>query len=185
MAALAGTLMALASPAIADTQPSNNREMKPVALRDVRAASADGKSLAAAQYGIANKKSGKFLQPLGGSSANGTKVVQQPFNSSSLTQVWERHEFGDFLTFENYNGLNLGIDRASTANGAAAIIANPAGDQNQDWKQVARDEYTFELRNRKSGKCLGIDRASTANGAQAAQFTCDSGDANQGWGYFQ
>ncbi|MER6526387.1 RICIN domain-containing protein [Streptomyces sp. NPDC001508] len=50
--------------------------------------------------------------------------------------------------------------------------------------QVDRDAYTFELHNRKSGKCLGIDGASTANGATAAQFTCD-GSANQGWGYFQ
>jgi hypothetical protein len=185
VAALAGTLMALASPAVADTQSSDNGDLKPVALRDVRAASVDGKSVAAAAYyGIANKKSGKFIQPSGGSSANGTVVVQQPFNADALTQLWTRIADGSYLSFENYSGRNLGIDGASTANGAAAIIANGSGDANQDWVQHDRDGYTFELRNRKSGKCLGIDGASTANGAKAAQFTCD-GSANQGWGYFQ
>ncbi|WP_314223866.1 RICIN domain-containing protein [Streptomyces zaehneri] len=187
VAALAGTLMALASPAIADAQSSHSSDsdLKPVALQDVKSASADGKSVAAAAYyGIRNVKSQKYIQPLGGSSANGTKVVQQPFNADSLTQLWTRITDGGYYSFENYSGRNLGIDGASTANGAAAIIANGSGDANQDWVQVDRDAYTFELHNRKSGKCLGIDGASTANGATAAQFTCD-GSANQGWGYFQ
>jgi len=185
VAALAGTLMALASPAVADAQSSPTGDLKPVALRDVRAVSEDGKSVAAAAYyGIRNVKSQKYIQPLGGSSANGTKVVQQPFNANSLTQLWTLISDGSYLSFENYSGRNLGIDGASTATGAAAIIANGSGDANQDWVQVDRDEYTFALRNRKSGKCLGIDSASTANGAQAAQFPCD-GSANQGWGYFQ
>ncbi|MET8980921.1 RICIN domain-containing protein [Streptomyces sp. NPDC004539] len=186
VAALAGTLMALASPTVAGAQSAPSSDLKPVALRDVMATSSAGKSVAAVTYyGIGNKKSGKFIQPLGGSSANGTRVVQQEFNANSLTQLWVRITDGDFLSFQNYSGRNLGIDGASTANGANAIIANGSGDTNQDWKVVGRDEYTFELHNRKSGKCLGIVDASTANGAQAAQFTCNSNDVNQGWIYYQ
>lgn len=184
-AVLAGALMAVASPAIADAQSSQSSDPAPVAIQDLKAGSPDAKSAAAvAWYGIRNVKSEKFLQPSGGSSANGTKIVQEPFNASSLTQLWTRVADGDYLSFQNYSGRNLGIDGASTSSGAAAILANGSGDLNQDWKQIARNDTVFVLKNRKSGLCLGISGASTANGAQAAQFPCD-GSANQGWEYFQ
>ncbi|MFE3830958.1 RICIN domain-containing protein [Streptomyces sp. NPDC059092] len=185
-AVLAGAaLMAMASPAIAGAQSSRSSDPAPVAIQDVKSVSPDAKSVvAAAQYGIRNLKSEKFLQPSGGSTANGAKIVQQPFNASSLTQLWTRVPDGSYLSFENYSGKNLGIDGASTAAGAAAIQANPSSDVNQDWVQIARNDSVFELKNRKSGLCLGISGASTANGAQAAQFACD-GSANQGWEYFQ
>ncbi|MEV8597286.1 RICIN domain-containing protein [Streptomyces sp. NPDC052012] len=156
-----------------------------MAIRDVKSATSDAKSAeAVAWYGIRNVKSKKFLQPLGGSGANGTKIVQQPFNADSLTQLWTRVPDGNYLTFQNYSGRNLGIDGASTSAGAVAILANGSGDLNQDWQQIARNDTVFEMKNRKSGLCLGISGASTANGAQAAQFRCD-GSANQGWEYFQ
>jgi hypothetical protein len=186
-AVLTGALMAVASPAIADAQSSQSGDHGPVAIRDLKSASPDAKSASAAAvtwYGIRNVKSEKFLQPSGGSTANGTKIVQEPFNASTLTQVWTRVSDGSYLTLQNYSGKNLGIDGASTSAGAAAILANGSGDLNQDWLQVARNSTVFELKNRKSGLCLGISGASTANGAQAAQFACD-GSANQGWEYFQ
>lgn len=184
-AVLAGALLAVTSPAIADAQPSQSSDHGPVAIRDVKAASPDAKSAAAAaMYGIRNVKSEKYLQPLGGSGANGTKIVQQPFNADSLTQLWTRVPDGNYLSFQNYSGRNMGIDGASTSAGAAAILANGSGDLNQDWQQIARNDTVFVLKNRKSGLCLGISGASTASGAQAAQFACD-GSANQGWEYFQ
>ncbi|MFJ6542839.1 RICIN domain-containing protein [Streptomyces sp. NPDC091385] len=63
----------------------------------------------------------------------------------------------------------MGIDGASTAAGAAAILANGSGDANQDWALTWCTDYVFEM-NRKGGLCLGISSASTANGATAAQF---------------
>jgi hypothetical protein len=175
--------MTVASPAIAGPQSSQSSEPGPVAVRDVMSASPDAKSAAATWYGLRNVKSGKYLQP-SGAAANGAKLVQQPFNASTLTQLWAVVADGTLRSFQNYSGYNMGIDGASTATGAAAILANPSGDANQDWVYTLRDEYTFELKNRKSGKCLGISGASTANGAQAAQFPCD-GSLNQGWEFRQ
>ncbi len=93
---------------------------------------------------------------------------------------------GTFYSFENTGSRkNLGIDGASSAAGAAAIQANPAGDANQDWQLVMDPDFPanhFALTNKKSEKCLGISGASEANGAQAAQFTCDW-KANQMWAF--
>jgi hypothetical protein len=178
---LAGGLLAVASPAIAHAQSPQSDEVPAPVARIL--AVGDGK------YGVQNYKSGKFLQPTGSSTANGARIVQQP---QALTgsgdyvaaQNWNVfNSGGSYTSFENsLSGKNLGINGASTASGAAAIQANPAGDANQDW-QFTESSYPngwYAVKNRKSGLCLGISGASTANGAQAAQFPCD-GSANQGW----
>lgn len=138
---------------------------------------------AAAPFRMQNQKSGKLLQPLGGNQAVGTKVVQEPASGSGL-QRWTIINDGDYISLENYTAdKNMGINGASTANGAAAIIANPDGSFNQDWKVLWKDNTWFRLQNRKSSKCLGISGASTSNHAVAAQFTCDN-TTNQTWKFF-
>ncbi|MFF4050401.1 RICIN domain-containing protein [Streptomyces chartreusis] len=176
-AALAGALLAVASPAIAQAQSVQSDAGKPLQLSTLQQ-----DRLAAAQIvGIKNVKSGKFLQPSGDSTANGARVVQQAGNDANSSQHWGMVQDGDFFSFENgRSGKNLGIDGASTAAGAAAIQANGSGDLNQDWLIVPQTSTEGVLQNRKSHLCLGISGASTANGAQAAQFACD-GSANQRW----
>ncbi|WP_188193750.1 RICIN domain-containing protein [Nonomuraea sp. SYSU D8015] len=131
-----------------------------------------------------NFKSGKVLSAQGGF---GTTVVQDtewgphPFVP---WQYWCRIPDGLYRSYENmqYN-LNMGINGGSTAANASAILANPAGDINQDWLPRADSRYpagVFALVNRKSSMCLGISNASVADGARAAQFPCD-GNLNQGW----
>jgi hypothetical protein len=179
---LIGALMAVAGPAVADAQSSQSDGWgQPVPLSKVL----DGTQLQAATVGIGNLKSGKFLQAV--STANGAKVVQQPGNQLNQLQNWTPVNDSPNTSFENAAaGRNLGIDGASSSAGAAAIIANGAGDANQDWRLEPVSGYPagyFRMRNMKSGLCLGISGASTANGAQAAQFACD-GSANQGWSLF-
>ncbi|WP_200308656.1 RICIN domain-containing protein [Streptomyces adelaidensis] len=178
-AAVIGAVMAVVSPAIASAEsPSSSWTPNPLALSTLEG------SAAAPIVGLRNAKSGKFLQPTGNGTANGTKVVQQPGNDQNSSQYWDMIQDGDYFSFENgRSGRNLGIDGASTANGAAAIIANGSGDANQDWVIIpvsGGQTDDARLQNRKSGKCLGISGASTDNGAQAAQFTCD-GSENQRW----
>ncbi|MFJ8535584.1 RICIN domain-containing protein [Streptomyces sp. NPDC093591] len=165
-AVVTGALMAVASPAVAQAQePQSSDTRQPRQEFNT----------------IKNLKSGKVLQAV--SSANGAKVVQQPREVGVNLQDWFLILDEPYRSFENFqSGLNLGIDGASTAVGAAAITARGSSDTNQDWVKdddAYSGEY-FALRNRKSGLCLGISGASTANGAQAAQFRCD-GSANQGW----
>ncbi|MEU8466839.1 RICIN domain-containing protein [Streptomyces sp. NPDC029006] len=183
-AVLAGALMAVASPAVAHAQSLQNTDWRhPIPSSQVL--NGNLFSIKASGIGIGNLKSKKFLQA--NSTANGAGVVQQPGNSANPLQNWAAVNDSPYTSFENVAaGRNLGIDGASTASGAAAIIANGAGDANQDWKLVPVDGYPngyFAMKNRKSGLCLGISGASTANGAQAAQFRCD-GSANQGWSLF-
>ncbi|MFI0961941.1 RICIN domain-containing protein [Streptomyces sp. NPDC021080] len=168
-AVLAGALMAVVSPAIAQAESLQSGTPTP----SVGALGSGSTSL------IKNLKSGKYLTAA--SSANGAKVTQQADNGSYL-QRWYSvlTEAGTWYSFENYqSGLNLGIDGASTAVGSVAITANGSSDLNQDWEKDWDGDY-FALVNRKSGLCLGISGASTASGAAAAQFKCD-GSANQHW----
>ncbi|MGW0809113.1 RICIN domain-containing protein [Nonomuraea sp. NPDC002799] len=175
---MAGALVAAASPAFAHAQPPKGDEWTPASLSAVQAA-------AAAPYWLGNYKSRRFLQPSGGSTANGAVIVQMA-GTTAAAQQWTPIADGGYYSFENAGSRkNLGIDRASTAAGAVAIQANPAADLNQDWQMLyntgSYPEGYFALKNRKSGLCLGISNASTADGAQAAQFACD-GKPNQGWG---
>ncbi|MDX2544976.1 RICIN domain-containing protein [Streptomyces sp. WI04-05B] len=173
-AALAGALMAAASPAIAHAQSPQNSDPKPLPSSILKA------PVSAPLY---NYKSGKVLQPSGGSTANGATIVQQPATGSSA-QTWTLYYDNPYWSYENnHSGKNLGINGASTSAGAVAIQANPAGDHNQDWDVYASVfADAFVMQNRKSGLCLGISGASTANGAQAAQFPCDN-TQNQAWTY--
>ncbi|MEU4038428.1 RICIN domain-containing protein [Streptomyces collinus] len=169
-AILAGTLLAVASPAIAHTQSSQGSDPKPSEMRT-------------GYSHLKNLKSGKYLQAA--STANGAKVTQQTYDGPSTLQQWDIYTFDGYYTFENVAaGKNLGIDGASTAAGAGAIIANGSSDLNQDWTVdwTVYDGDYFALKNRKSGLCLGISGASTSNGARAVQFKCD-GSANQGWAW--
>ncbi|MFF4050397.1 RICIN domain-containing protein [Streptomyces chartreusis] len=171
---LAGALLAAASPAIAQAQTPQSDDLTFLPISSLRAADTGV---------LANYKSRLVLQPSGGSTANGAKIVQQPLGSSNI-QYWTTVPDGSYFSWENVgSGKNLGIDGASTSAGAVAIQANGSGDLNQDWTLVYGDYPTniFALKNRKSGLCLGISGASTSNGAQAAQFACD-GSTNQGWG---
>ncbi|MFF3736053.1 RICIN domain-containing protein [Streptomyces sp. NPDC002566] len=170
---LAGALLAVASPALAHAQPSQGSDTTTVSQSSEAMA-----PRAVITTRIKNRKSGKFLQAV--STANGARVVQQENVSTSL-QVWEPYTFDGYWTFENHGaGRNLGIDGASTASGAAAIIADGSSDSNQDWvKQFTTGDY-FRLMNRKSSLCLGVSGGSTANGAAVGQFPCD-GSTNQQW----
>ena len=167
---LASALVSLAGAAVAQAQPTRGGNPTPSVVTDEA-------------YVLKNLKSGKVLTAT--SSANGATVVQQPKADlpSNDLQYWFEVLDDPYWSFQNFQaGRNLGINGASTASGAVAIIANGSSDTNQDWTKdsSAYSGNYFALKNRKSGLCLGISGASTANGAQAAQFPCD-GSANQGW----
>lgn len=160
---LAGALLAAVSPAVAHAQAPQSGD--PGILQETDR--------------IQNLKSGKVLQAV--SSANGAKVVQQTRNVDNDLQSWFLILNNTYFSYQNFQSdLNLGIDGASMAAGAAAITAKPSSDANQDWIIKWRSSTVFEMKNRNSGKCLGISGASEDNGAQAAQFDCD-GKRNQGW----
>jgi hypothetical protein len=73
----------------------------------------------------------------------------------------------------------IGVDGASTANGARLKQFTCDGSTNQTWLGTISGTQNIAT-NAKSHRCMGVDGASTANGAIIAQFTCD-GSTNQKW----
>ncbi|MFI7703168.1 RICIN domain-containing protein [Nonomuraea sp. NPDC049480] len=162
---LATALMA-ASPMIAHAQSSESHERARASLP----ASEGAHNIV--YYGIRNYKSKKFLQPAYEIDAVGARIVQEA-EAPTWYQSWNDILDGGYWSFENMGSRkNLGISGGSTAHGAIAIQANPAGDLNQDWEiRYGVHPYPagiFVLVNRRSGLCLGISNASIENGAQAA-----------------
>ncbi len=170
---LVGVLMCMASPSAAQAEPTKNSEPPPVSISDLRA-------LGALEYAVRNFKSKKVLQAA--SDSNGAQVFQNNDVGAAL-QRWTLVVDGPYRTFWNAapNGLNMGIDGASTAPGAVAIVAFGSVHFNQDFQVIAQTTTEFNLKNRHSGLCLGIDGASTAPGALAMQFTCSPTAPNQNW----
>lgn len=172
---LAGALMATAAPAAAQAQPAKDGQRAEVSRADML-------TKLAPAYGIKNIKSQKVLQP--GSASVGSQVTQQTDVGSAL-QSWEIVADGSYSTFWNAAPprLNMGVNGASTAAGAVAIVANGSSHANQDWLEQWRSDTQFNLKNRHSGLCLGIDGASTSNGARAMQFACNTTAPNQRWAF--
>ena len=87
---------------------------------------------------------------------------------------------GQIITFRNTKSDRcIGVDHASTENGALVKQFKCDGKPNQQWRVLDRDT----LQNVKSGKCLGVDRASTQAGANIGQYNCERGNGinNQSW----
>lgn len=78
------------------------------------------------------------------------------------------------------SGRCMGVDGASTANGALIKQFTCDGSTNQNWRGASNSAGQNTLTNQKSGRCMGVSGASTAAGANIGQFTCD-GSSNQKW----
>jgi len=91
---------------------------------------------------------------------------------------------GEILTFKDFKSkLCIGVDHASTANGALVKQFNCDGAPNQRWRTV-RAGAIHRFKNVKSGLCIGVDGASVNPGANIGQYNCSAGlptDNNQGW----
>lgn len=75
----------------------------------------------------------------------------------------------------------IGVDGASTANGALLKIFDCDNAPNQRWRAEVRNGIEHTLVNVKSGKCMGVDGASTSPGANIGQFDCGNAAPNQTW----
>jgi len=74
----------------------------------------------------------------------------------------------------------IGVDGASTANGALIKQFTCDGTSNQNWLGSGNSNAQNVVTNSKSSKCMGVSGASKTAGANVAQFTCD-GTSNQIW----
>jgi hypothetical protein len=126
---------------------------------------------------IINDNSGQCLAVPGGSTANGTGLIQWPCGS------WNDHYWSAYYQFNAYNfnwyhvvnynsGQCLAVPGASTANGTQ-VIQWPCGNYADHYWAFGTDSTgKMHIINYNSGQCLAIPGASTANGAHVIQWPC-------------
>lgn len=93
--------------------------------------------------------------------------------------------FHDLEIVNGGNGMCLGIQGSSGANGARALVGSCLSTTTQTWygwEEVSVDGLMYvQLRNQ-VGKCLGVTGSSPDSGAQVVQGTCgNTNDRSQFW----
>ncbi|NJP26657.1 cellulase family glycosylhydrolase [Microbispora sp. SCL1-1] len=131
-------------------------------------------------YRIDVRHSGKTMDVLQASTANGARVGQYPYNGNPWQQ-WRFEDAGGgyWRIVSRHSGKCLDVVSASTADGAELIQYTCGTGANQQFQMVANGGY-FQLRARHSGKCVDVPAASTADGVILKQYSCNTG-ANQQW----
>jgi alpha-galactosidase len=136
-----------------------------------------------AHYKLVSVNSGKALDVVGRSTANGA-LVDQWTDSGATNQQWSIIAVGSYYKLVSVNsGKALDVVGASTANGALVDQWADSGANNQQWSIIAVGSY-YKLISRNSGEALDVVGQSTTNGAGVDQWP-DSGTANQQWSIVQ
>jgi hypothetical protein len=132
---------------------------------------------------IVNVSSGKMLDDPGGSTTNGTKVIQYT-PGTSLPELWNLNKLPD----GNYQVQNVASnlvldDNSSPSNGTSVVMYQPNGGLNQQWVLVAAGSAraaTYNVQNFSSNQVLDDPNSSTSNGTKIIQYQ-PNGAANQKW----
>ncbi|WP_026925306.1 RICIN domain-containing protein [Glycomyces arizonensis] len=130
---------------------------------------------------IVNRNSGKCVDVVNGSTADGAEIIQYDCHGGA-NQQWMLQDAGGgyYQIISQASGKCLDIDGASTSNSARAIQWPCNGQTNQQWEVRDAGGGHVELVARHSGKCLDVIDSSTANGTRLQQYDCWGG-ANQQW----
>ncbi len=136
---------------------------------------------ASSTYRIVNRNSGKALNVVSGSLADGANIEQFTYGGWA-SQQWQFMSTGTgHFKITNVNsGKLMDIYAASTADGAQNIQWMDNGGWNQQWFIRDAGNGFYKIENRNSGKLLDITGKSTADGALDIQWY-DNGGWNQQW----
>ncbi|HEU5129811.1 MAG TPA: RICIN domain-containing protein [Glycomyces sp.] len=130
---------------------------------------------------VVNLNSGKCMDVVSGSTADGAEIIQYDCHGAA-NQQWRLEDAGGgyYRIVSEASGRCLDVDAASTAEGARIIQWACNGGTNQQWQLRDAGGGHVELVARHSGKCVDVIDSSTANGARLHQYSCWGG-ANQQW----
>jgi endoglucanase len=130
---------------------------------------------------IVSRVSGKCVDVVSGSTADGAEIIQYDCHGR-INQQWElRNAGGGYVqVISQASGKCLDISGASTANNAKAIQWTCGSGTNQQWLVRDAGGGYVELVARHSGKCLDVVSSGTANGTRLQQYDCIGG-TNQHW----
>jgi hypothetical protein len=129
-------------------------------------------------FQIANRNSGKYLEVLGASTADGAAVGQWG-DTNNATQRWTVTGGNTVQLVNRNSGKLLEIPSAQTADGVDAVQWGPTGSATQSWTAATSGGW-WTFANANSGKLLEITGCSTTDGAVAQQWT-SNGAACQQW----
>lgn len=146
----------------------------------IDAAAGTVSGVAATQYRVTNRNSGKVMDVINQSTANNAEIKQWTWNGGA-NQKWQFQDVGGgyFRIVSQHSGKCLDVASASTADGANIIQYTCGTGSNQQWRWQAIDSY-YQLVARHSGKCLDVVNFGTGDGADIQQYTCGGG-SNQQW----
>ncbi len=132
-------------------------------------------------FTLRNRHSGKALDVLGFSTADGADVVQWA-DLGGVNQQWRFVSSGDgwYRIVNRHSGKALDVLGFSTAGGADVVQWTDLDGHNQQWRLTDAGGGYVTLINRHSGQALEIWTWSTADGGDAVQWPA-TGGANQQW----
>jgi hypothetical protein len=130
---------------------------------------------------IVNRNSGKCVDVVSASSADGAEIIQWDCHGGT-NQQWEARSTGDghVQLISRHSAKCLDVSGASTANGARVILWPCNGGTNQQWQLRDNGGGYVQIVARHSGRCLDVIGSSTANGTRLQQYDCQ-GTAAQQW----
>jgi hypothetical protein len=129
---------------------------------------------------LLNGKSGNCVGITGASTGAGAQARQffcDGRDQAADHQFFQLRSSGSdtFNLVNGRSGMCLGVDGASTADGALIMqfpCASPSPVNNQAWRFVNSSGSYFQVQNGKSGKCLSVAENSDAHDVILLQVTC-------------
>ncbi|MET1071372.1 MAG: pectinesterase family protein, partial [Umezawaea sp.] len=132
-------------------------------------------------YQVSVTKSGKCLDVVAGSTANGALVQQWGCSGDTWQQFTLTTAASGAYTLTNTNsGRCLDIPSGTTESGVQLQQWGCSGATNQQWRLVASGSGTYQIVNVASALCLADKDASTASGAAIVQEACTA-NTNKQW----
>ncbi|HUB67693.1 MAG TPA: choice-of-anchor tandem repeat GloVer-containing protein [Candidatus Methylacidiphilales bacterium] len=131
------------------------------------------------QYEIQCVASGLAANVKGGSSSNGTPIIQWPFSGTG-NEVWTfiPTSNGYYQINNVQTGKDLVVQGASTAGGAKIVEWSFGSSGDDQWKPVSNSDGSYTFYNLHSGLALDDPSGSTSQGTQFDQWAADH-DTNQ------
>jgi len=159
----------------------NNGDPNGVQLSELGLWSDSGRTIPDGRYQLASRYSNKVMDVTGGSTTNGSPLVQWGYNGGNSQKwdiAWQGN--GQYKITGVASGRVVDVNASSTANGAQIQLWDWLNGNNQKWNIIPTDDGYFKLIAVHSGKLADVAGPSTADGAIVHQWS-DAGVLNQQW----
>jgi pectinesterase len=144
-------------------------------------AEAAGAPVAGATYQLSVTKSGKCIDVVNGSTANGGLLQQWSCTNARWQQFTVVSGGSGVYNLVNVNsGKCVDVPSGSTQSGIQLNQWTCGNSTNQQWRFVASGSGTYQIVSVRSGLCVSDQGASTSSGAAVIQETC-SANSNKQW----